>query len=392
MNKNSNSLNHSLHPMSNSRRRFLKQAALGTAILNFPTSLAFASSKKNNKKVIWVVLRGALDSLHTVIPTQDTNYQIHRPQLAKSFSKPLLPLNSEFSLHYSLKNCFQLYQDKSLLPIIAVGSGYSARSHFDGQDFLESGLGVVDQGSGWLARGMNAKKKKGIAVSQSMPVSFRQSEFANTWYPSKLKLAENDFYQQLGNLYSDNMQMQSMLDKGLALRNTVKQGKKQRGQFVELADACAKLLIKDPSLDCAMLELGGWDTHNQQANRLQRNLSLLDKGIASLQKGLGKQWNDTLVIVATEFGRTVKENGTKGTDHGTGSVMFLTGGAVKGGKVMGQWPGLKNEQLFEGRDLKPTSNTFDWIATALQQHWQLSDLDIANVFPKAKLLPYQLIS
>lgn len=392
MKKHDEQLQSSPQQVSGSRRRFLKHAALGTAMLNFPSALALTKGKKTNKKVIWVVLRGALDSLHTVIPTQDSHYQIHRPQLAKSFKKPLLPLNGAFSLHSSLTNCYQLYKDKSLLPIVAVGSGYAARSHFDGQDFLESGLGVVEQDSGWLARGMDLKHKKGIAVSQSMPVSFRQSEYANTWYPSRLKSAEQDYYQQLENLYSDNMKMQSVLEKGLELRATIKKEKKQRGQFVQLADACTKLLVKDPSLSCAMLELGGWDTHNQQANRLERNLSLLDKGIASLQKGLGSMWDDTLVIVATEFGRTVKENGTKGTDHGTGSVMFLTGGAVKGGKVLGEWPGLKPEQLFEGRDLKPTSNTFDWIATALQQHWRISDADITKIFPKAKVLPNQLIT
>ena len=132
-----------------------------------------------------------------------------------------------------------------------------------------------------------------------------------------------------------------------------------------------------------MLEVGGWDTHNNQASRLTRQLSDLDNGIAALQQELGDYWKNTVVMIATEFGRTAKENGTGGTDHGTGGAMFMLGGAVNGGMVLGEWPGLKQEQLFKGRDLMPTTSTFSWIATVLQQHWQLSNDDIAKVFPTA---------
>ncbi|KGJ89237.1 DUF1501 domain-containing protein [Thalassotalea sp. ND16A] len=125
--------------------------------------------------------------------------------------------------------------------------------------------------------------------------------------------------------------------------------------------------------------------------RLTRQLSDLDKGLAALKDELGDYWQNTVVMVATEFGRTARENGTVGTDHGTGSAMFIAGGAIKGGQVLGQWPGLKNEQLFNGRDLMPTSNTFSWMGAVLQQHWQLSDSQIAKIFPQHKAYQQTLL-
>jgi len=130
-----------------------------------------------------------------------------------------------------------------------------------------------------------------------------------------------------------------------------------------------------------MLELGGWDTHNNQANRLSKKLTELDTGLAELKAGLGAEWKNTVVIIGTEFGRTAKENGTGGTDHGTGSAMFLAGGALNGGRVLGQWPGLADNQLFEQRDLMPTTNSFSWIANVLVQQWKFSHEELFQVFP-----------
>jgi uncharacterized protein (DUF1501 family) len=174
-------------------------------------------------------------------------------------------------------------------------------------------------------------------------------------------------------------------------RFAVGKSNSKKGRFSDLAKSCANLMVKDNSIDCAMLELGGWDTHNNQNARLARQLTLLDDGLAELKSGLGKQWQDTVVIVASEFGRTVKQNGTLGTDHGTGSALFLAGGAVNGGQVLGKWPGLKNEQLFEGRDLMPTSNTFSWIANVLEQHWSLTPNQLKDVLPNAKRLVDKVI-
>lgn len=400
MTKNNSSIN-DLHESSlcSSRRKFVKIAGASLALLSFPlsTTFAFAKNKKvgTNPKIVWIVLRGALDSLHTIVPTSDEHYKVLRPKLSSSFKSPLLPLEKGFALHPSLKTLHQWYQDQSLLPIVAVTSGYQERSHFDGQDFLESGKGEIDHDSGWLARAMDSKAKRGLAVSRSIPISLRSGREVNTWYPSKLKNADDDIYSQLTKLYQTDPQLKETLESGLAVRGLVgtNQNKsKQQGQFVDLAKACAKLLInKDEHVDCAMLEIGGWDTHNNQSNRLERKFDELDQGLAELKKDLGSEWQNTVVIIGTEFGRTAKENGTGGTDHGTASALFLAGGAVQGGKVLGEWPGLATEQLYEQRDLMPTSNSYSWIGNVLAQHWQLSEQEIMNVFPSLKAYNEPLI-
>jgi len=387
-----------------SRRKFMKMAGAGLAVLSFPMGSAFAAGNpsktkltgnlvgKSSPKIVWVVLRGALDSLHTIVPTFDEQYSKLRPKLSKSFKGPLLPLEKGFALHPSLSNLHQWYQDKSLLPIVAVSSGYPKRSHFDGQDFLESGKGEIDHDSGWLARAINAKNKSALAVARSTPISLRSpetnTEQVNTWYPSKFKNADEDIYAALNKLYQNDKALKEKLTSALEVKGLVDDDSKnkRKGKFNDLAKSCAKLMTAEQGVDCAMLELGGWDTHNNQSLRLARKLTELDNGLAELKAGLGDEWQNTVVIIGTEFGRTAKENGTGGTDHGTASALFLAGGAVNGGKVKGQWPGLKNDELFQQRDLMPTSNSFGWFASVLSQHWQLSEQEIQQVFPQIK--PY----
>ncbi|XQW86841.1 DUF1501 domain-containing protein [Thalassotalea piscium] len=372
-----------------SRRKFIKLASASVAALSFPglstASGTITNKVKHPKKIVWILLRGALDSLHTVIPTFEPQYRVLRPNLATSFKAPVLPLSQGFALHPSLVSLHQWYQDKQLLPVVAVSSGYSRRSHFDGQDFLESGNGKIAYDSGWLARAIDVKNKRALAVARSTPISLRSSEQVYTWYPSKLKNADDDIYQSLLALYQDDELLRSHLISALAVKGVIgkqsNQNNKQQGRFVELSKACAKLITAEQGVDCAMLELGGWDTHSNQANRLSKKLTELDTGLAELKMGLGEEWKNTVVIIGTEFGRTVKENGTLGTDHGTGSAMFLAGGGLNGGKVLGQWPGLADNQLFEQRDLMPTSNSFSWIANVLVQQWNFSNEELLQVFP-----------
>jgi uncharacterized protein (DUF1501 family) len=384
-----------------SRRKFIKMAGAGLAVLSFPMRSAFAFETKNNPKrnpkIVWVVLRGALDSMHTIVPTFDAQYAQLRPKLSTSFKSPLLPLEKGFALHPSLTNLHQWYQEKSLLPIVAVSSGYPKRSHFDGQDFLECGKSEIDHDSGWLARAIEVKNKSALAVARSTPISLRSSlldsEQVNTWYPSKFKSADEDIYAALNKLYQNDEALKEKLTSALAVKGLVDDNgqNKRKGKFNDLAKSCAKLITTEQGVDCAMLELGGWDTHNNQSTRLARKLTELDTGLAELKVGLGDEWQNTVVIIGTEFGRTAKENGTGGTDHGTASALFLAGGAVGGGKVKGRWPGLKSEELFEQRDLMPTSNSFSWFASVLSQHWQLSAQELQQVFPQVKSYDEALI-
>lgn len=400
MMKNSQSINQikDVTSCALTRRKFIKMASASLAVLSFPgTCLAGTKIKKSasNPKIVWVLLRGALDSLHTVVPTFDPQYKILRPKLSASFKSPLLALEKGFALHPSLANLHQWYKAKQLMPIVAVSSGYKQRSHFDGQDFLESGMGEIDHDTGWLARAIDVKNKRALAVARSTPISLRSSEQVNTWYPSKLKNADDDIYQALAKLYQHDELLSTNLEKGLAVRGLVGQekvsNKKRQGQFVELSKACAKLMTAEQGIDCAMLELGGWDTHNNQANRLAQKLTELDNGLAQLKAGLADKWQNTVVIIGTEFGRTANENGTGGTDHGTGSALFLAGGAVDGGRVTGTWPGLAKDELFEQRDLMPTTNSFSWIATMLVQQWGFSNKELLQVFPHVKAYDEKLI-
>jgi len=367
------------------RREFIKSLA-GSLVLFQSASYANLKPNQSSKKIIWIVLRGAYDSLHTLVPRNNAELTKLRPNLYKHIKNDLLVLNNEFGLHPSLKNMHQWYKNKELLPITSVGTGFTNRSHFDGQDFLESGLDIIDSDSGWLARAIDAKQAQALAVARSTPISLRSSKKVNTWFPTKFKESHTDTYDALLNLYEYDELLMSRLQSGIDLQNKVGKSNSKKGRFSDLAKSCANLMVRDKTIDCAMLELGGWDTHNNQNARLARQLTLLDGGLSELKTGLGKQWQDTVVIVASEFGRTVKQNGTLGTDHGTGSALFLAGGAVNGGQVLGKWPGLKTEQLFEQRDLMPTSNTFSWIANVLEQHWGLTPNQLKRVLPNAERL------
>ncbi|WP_416305125.1 DUF1501 domain-containing protein [Neptunicella sp. SCSIO 80796] len=381
------------------RRDFIK--ALGAGLVVFsPPMLALGAeithSKAATAKIVWVVLRGAMDGLHALVPVSDPDLNVHRPKLVGGIKSGLLPLNNDFALHPSLVNLHSWYLDKQLLPVVAVSSGYQQRSHFDGQDYLESGLPEINHDSGWLARAVEIRHKQALAIARSTPISLRDDNTnkaqVSTWYPSGLKSADEDLYQSLIKMYERDPLLSSRLADGLEtgqMAGMNVNAEKRKGKFTDLTRSCAQLMSGD--IDCAMLELGGWDTHNNQHARLARQLSELDNGLAILKQGLGKSWNNTVVVVATEFGRTVKENGTGGTDHGTGSMLLLAGGAVQGGRVMGQWPGLANEQLFEQRDLMPTSNSFSWIGKVLSEHWGFSDQELSRVFPDRPLIADKLL-
>jgi uncharacterized protein (DUF1501 family) len=382
-----------------SRRDFVKTAGGSLALLSFGMSSVLALDAKNQTietpKIVWLLLRGALDSLHVVVPTFEQQYKVLRPKLSSSFKTQLLPLEQGFALHPSLKNLHTWYQDKSLLPIVAVSSGYQERSHFDGQDYLESGKTEIDHDSGWLARAIDVKNKRALAVSRSTPISLRGSDQVNTWYPSKLKISDDDINVALEMLYQDDNALKESLDSGLEVRGLVGddmgKGGKRQGQFIDLSKDCAQLMVGEQGVDCAMLELGGWDTHNNQARRLDKKLTELDQGLAELKAGLGKEWKNTVVIIGTEFGRTAKENGTGGTDHGTGSALFMAGGAINGGKVLGNWPGLNPSELFQRRGLLPTTNSFSWIGNVLSQHWDFTEQELMQVFSHVKAYDQAII-
>ncbi|MGB0894331.1 MAG: DUF1501 domain-containing protein [Parashewanella sp.] len=380
------------------RRQFIKILGSSIVLMQSP-KLVFARSNtildtsQPKRNFVWIILRGALDSMHTIIPEFDSEYKQLRPNLSKQIKLPTLPIDNGFALHPALTNLHQWYQQGQFAPIVAVSTGYNSRSHFDGQDYLESGSGTQNVKTGWLARALDQKNSSAISITNSTPITLRGSDKVNTWFPSNFKSANADVFAKLETMYEEHPTLLENLHHGLALKRKAQNIKSNKGNrnFATLTHACGKLLIASPNMDCAMLEMTGWDTHNAQSSRLERQLSELDKGLQALKGSLAEQWSNTVVAIATEFGRTAKENGTGGTDHGTGSALFLAGGAINGGKVLGKWPGLQHDQLFQQRDLQPTSNTFDWLATVLSQHWQLSSKQIAASFPHATLYSEKLV-
>ncbi|MFA3790041.1 DUF1501 domain-containing protein [Aliiglaciecola sp. SL4] len=382
--------------MSMHRRDFIKAGMAGWIIAHTAVNGAFANAgamAKNNKKLVWVMLRGAMDSLHGVMPLADPDFMNIRGPLVNPIENQLLNIDSGFALHPALKNCFKWYQNEQFLPVVAVASGYRKRSHFDGQDFMECGLNQVNYNSGWLARAVESMHGHGLAIAQTVPIALRGSPASQTWFPSYFTATDDDLIERMRFLYAENSEFLMMLEDAVKNRDMLAMNNKSRARanFSYLARHCGELLSRNDSANCAMLELNGWDTHSNQANRMDRQFDILDKGLAELKTGLAATWKNTVVMVTTEFGRTVAINGTKGTDHGTASAMFLLGGALKGKRVLGQWPGLSEQQRFAGRDLMPTSDVRSWIATVLQQHWGLSFDNLANVFPGIKPLSERLI-
>lgn len=372
------------------RRQLLKGAA--ASLVLFQSSISYAASNKPKKNFIWVLLRGGMDSLHGVVPIFDPDLATHRGSLIDPIKDSLLPLERGFGLHASMKNMHEMFRLGEMSAVVAAATPYRKRSHFDGQDLLESGKAKIDHDSGWLGRALDHYHQDGIAISRSVPISMRGTPAARTWYPSRFSDLEDDTLQRLLNLYEGDEMLSSRLQQALETNEMVGDMKgSNRSRFPQLAKDCAKLMSDKDGPSCAMLEMGGWDTHNNLVGRLDRQFTELDRGIAELKTGLGAAWKDTVVVVATEFGRTVRVNGTRGTDHGTASNMYLCGGALKGGKVLGEWPGLSESALYENRDLRPTSDAFDWIASLMSQHWQLSGKAMTSIFPDSKLIAERFV-
>jgi uncharacterized protein (DUF1501 family) len=341
--------------------------------------LASAGGSRDPRLVI-IILRGALDGLSAVAPIGDPQYAALHGQLALSLAgeHPAFPLDGFFALNPAMPAFARLYKDGHALVVHATATSYRERSHFDGQDVLESGYprpGNV--ASGWLNRAIAAlpkgeliASKGGLAVGPSTPLIMRGPAPVLGWAPQILPTASDDLAARVMDLYAQRDPiLQSALAKGLETEKiAVRDGmpgailRPQGGMYspagMRLAAAGAvRLLAADDGPRVAALAFDGWDTHANEGGatgRLAQLLGGLDEAFAAFEAGLGDRWKDTAVVAITEFGRTARINGTTGTDHGTGTIAFLVGGAIKGGRVIADWPGLRDDQLHEKRDLKPT--------------------------------------
>lgn len=322
-------------------------------------------------RLLVIVLRGGLDGLSMVAPVGDPAYAGLRGRLALSRAgdKPGLPLDDLFVLNPAMPKLFALYQRKEAAIVHAVATPYRGRSHFDGQDVLESGLGGVGRSDdGWLNRALSGLPKrggadpKGLASGSVVPLIMRGPAPVLTWGPKAYNLpAPEATIARLADLYAaTDPALAKALAEGVAVEKmgagaAAANGK--LGEFVAAAQAAAKFLSAPDGPRIGTLSFDGWDTHANEGavtGVLANRLGGLDAAIGAFAEGMGTGWRETIVAVVTEFGRTARANGTDGTDHGTGMAAILAGGAVAGGRVVTDWPGLAEAALYEGRDLKPT--------------------------------------
>jgi uncharacterized protein (DUF1501 family) len=363
------------------RREFLRTGVLAGGGLLAGARYAFGGQAASDARFVCVLLRGALDGLSAVPPWGDADYARLRRELAigaPGSADGALRLDSLFGLNPGLKFLKESFDASELTVFHAVASPYRERSHFDGQDVLENGTAVAHAAqSGWLNRalaalpaGMKRGRDAGVALGQNIPLLMRGPAPVASWSPSAMPALDDDTLQRIADRYASDPLLGSRLADALATDAIADQAqqddpqmgetRRERGRlfsYAETVRTAAGFLKRPDGPSVAAFDTTGWDTHaNEGAGRgqLTVRLTALDNGLRTLKDSLGPVWRRTAVLVVTEFGRTAAANGTRGTDHGTGAAAFLLGGAVAGGRVFADWPGLSNSALHQSRDLRPT--------------------------------------
>jgi uncharacterized protein (DUF1501 family) len=377
-----------------------------------------ARAEGRDPRFLTIVLRGALDGLATVAPVGDPDWITLRGDRALRLdgANPALPLDSLFALNPAMPHLHRLYQSGQAIVVHAVATPYRARSHFDGQDVLQSGFALPGRAdTGWLNRGLTSldhdggvrpgtQSGHGFAVGPITPLVVRGPAPVLSWVPPRLPPVSDDTTMRLLDLYrhtdpvlarviEDRIELAALTpdargDGGKADAGPAVQvgGIGQiRSYFAEAAGAAAKFLATPDGPRVGALALDGWDTHNNEGavtGRLSQLLGALDGALAAIETNLGSAWNETVVTLITEFGRTARINGTEGTDHGTATVALLVGGAVKGGRVIADWPGVKEDNLYENRDLRATTDLRAVLKGLLRDHLRVDEGALtADVFP-----------
>ena len=356
------------------RRRFVGAGLAGAAALAFAPRMAFAAGE-TDKRFVFIIQRGAADGLGIVAPVGDPAFAGLRGALAADFADAPR-LDGTFALHPALATLHQLYGQRQALFAHAIASPYRDRSHFDGQNVLETGgLQAYQQHDGWMNRMLGVlppTSARAMAVAATVPMALRGPHEVSSYAPSALPQTSDDLMQRVAMLYQGDPQLHAIWAEAMATRELTGGVTPDNARGAAATGAlAARLLRPADGARIAMVETGGWDTHVGQRYRLIAQLRELDALIGALQTGLGPVWQDTMVLVATEFGRTAAINGTGGTDHGTGAVAMLLGGAVAGGRVIGDWPGLATASLYEARDVRPTSGLDAFIGGAVAEHFRI---------------------
>jgi len=375
-----------------------------------------ARAEGRDPRFLTVVLRGGLDGLAAVAPVGDPDWIKLRGDKALRLDgpTPALPLDGFFALNPAMPNLYRMYKAGHAMFVHAAATPYRERSHFDGQDVLESGLakpGFAE--TGWLNRALGAiepggrvdtGRRKAFAIGPITPLVVRGPAPVLSWVPPRLPPVSDETTLRLLDLYrhtdptfarvlEDRLGLAAIARAGAIERKPNEQGpviqvggiEQVRTYFADAAGAAAKFLASPDGPRVGALAFDGWDTHiNEGAvnGRLAQLLGALDGALAAIETNMGEAWRETVVALVTEFGRTARVNGNEGTDHGTATVLLLAGGALKGGRVIADWPGLKDADLHEKRDLKPTTDLRAVIKGVFKDHLRVEDGALtAKIFP-----------
>ena len=386
------------------RRTLLKQTAGGVAMFSLPgVRLHLAHADTGEQRLAVLILRGGLDGLAAVPPYGDPDYQRVRPRIAvppPGESDGALDLDGQFGLNPALAPIHPLFRRDELLILHALGAQHHTLSHFDAQDLLENGTakphGADD---GWLNRVLNVvapdRKALGLALGHSVPLLMRGPTSVRTWAPGFLPKVEEDFLDRLAAIYSHDALFRTAFAEGrissaaAGMTDPQAARKAARGKaFGVIAAQAGKLLAAPDGPRIATLESTGWDTHVNQVGGLKNLLGDLAGGLMAFRDNMGAAWNNTVLVAVSEFGRTVEENGSRGTNHGTGGIAFLIGGVVAGGRIGGKWPGLVPKARFEGRDLLPTTSVRSFFKGVLRDHVNVAEAALEEiVFPDSRAAP-----
>jgi uncharacterized protein (DUF1501 family) len=389
-----------------SRRELLLASGTLFAWAHLPK---IARAEGRDPRFLMIILRGALDGLATVAPVGDPDWIALRGDNALTLDGklPALKLDDFFALNPAMPNLHRMFESNEAIIVHASATPYRERSHFDGQDLLESGLpnpGASD--SGWLNRTLaglvpagrvDPRGSKVFAVGPVTPLVVRGAAPVLSWSPQRVMPAGEDTVQRLLALYhdrdaklasviEDNAKFVTAMEQPGAAQKPGAPGPGQvRAYFSEAAGTAAKFLSRPDGPRVGALALDGWDTHFNEGiaqGRLSQLLGALDEALAAIKTNMGAAWRETVVALATEFGRTARINGTEGTDHGTATVALLIGGALKGGRVIADWPGLKPADLYQNRDLKPTTDLRAVLKGILRDHLRADEKMLAQAaFP-----------
>ncbi|HEU5293628.1 MAG TPA: DUF1501 domain-containing protein [Burkholderiaceae bacterium] len=382
------------------RRDFIRSMLSAAALAPWSQLSLGGHARGDDARLVLLVLRGGMDGLTAVPLPGDPQFVAARGPLAQ-LPAPPLPLEGPFALHPSLAELHAMYRREELLVVHATALPYSERSHFDAQQLLESGgTRPHELTTGWLGRALAAGGRKGMALQTAVPLLLRGPGAVDTWAPSVLPEPSVDLVARVQRMYGGDAALAQALERARALHSdpalndameaNAMGGAGPRAQVLALARRAGEFLSLPDGPQAAVLEIGGWDSHANQAlplGALSNNLRLLDAALAALREslqGARPAWSRTVALVVTEFGREVAVNGTQGTDHGSGGVALALGGAVRGGRVITDWPGLAPKDRFEGRDLRTTTDLRALFKTVLHDHLHIARTTIdASVLPGA---------